>query len=80
MYFIILIIFAGITFFINQKIGIAEFGVVVLLAGYSLLLNRYRRRELVKYIEDVTYNTESAKNNTLMNFPLPIVVFKMADY
>ena len=80
LFLIILIIFAGITFFFIEKLAIAEFGVIGLLIIYSALNARRRRREIVKYIEDATYNAESAKNNTLMNFPLPIVVFNMDDY
>ncbi len=80
LFLIILIIFAVITFFFKEELAITEFVVIAVLIVYSFLNARSRRRELVKYIEDVTYNAESAKNNTLMNFPLPIVVFKMEDY
>ena len=80
LFLIILIIFAAITFFFKEELAITEFVVIAVLIVYSFLNARSRRRELVKYIEDVTYNAESAKNNTLMNFPLPIVVFKMEDY
>jgi len=40
---------------------------------------RKSRRELMQYIEGIMYDAESAKNNTLMNFPLPIAVFKLDD-
>ena len=77
---LIMAVFAAATFFINDTLAIAEIAVIALVALYSFIMNRRQRRELVKYIEDVTYNTESAKNNTLMHFPLPIVVFNMDDY
>ena len=80
LYLIILIIFAAITFIFKQELAIAEIAVIVILIIYSVMTARRRRKELVEYIEDVTYNAESAKNNTLMNFPLPIVVFRMEDY
>jgi c-di-AMP phosphodiesterase-like protein len=80
LFLLILVVFAAITFFFKEELAIAEFGVIAILLVYSFLNSRRRRRELVKYIEDVTYNAESAKNNTLMNFPLPIVVFKLEDY
>ncbi len=80
LFLLILIVFAAVTFFVHQQLAIVEFGIIAILVVYSLLNARSRRRELVQYIEDVTYNTESAKNNTLMNFPLPIIVFKMEDY
>ena len=80
LFLIILTIFAVITLFFRKGLAITEFAVIAVLFVYSFLNARRRRRELVEYIEDLTYNAESAKNNTLMNFPLPIVVFKMEDY
>ncbi len=81
LYLFIMIVFAVITFFFaDQMLAFAEAGVILILIIYSLVDARRRRKKLVAYIEDVTYNTESAKNNTLMNFPLPIVVFKIDDH
>lgn len=80
LYLIIMVIFAVITFFLERNLAIAEAAIILILVVYSLLDARRRRKQLVDYIEDVTYNAESAKNNTLMNFPLPIVVFKMDDH
>lgn len=80
LFLLILLVFAVITFFVREELAFAELAVIAILVVYSMLNARRRRGELVKYIEDVTYNTESAKNNTLMNFPLPIIVFKMEDY
>ena len=80
LYLLIMVVFAGVTFFIDEKLAIAEAAIILILIIYSLLDARRRRKQLVDYIEGVTYNAESAKNNTLMNFPLPIVVFKMDDH
>ena len=33
----------------------------------------------MEYIESVTYDADTAKNNTLMNFPLPMAVFSLND-
>ncbi|MGN1001375.1 MAG: DHH family phosphoesterase [Oscillospiraceae bacterium] len=80
LYLLVLAAFAVATLFFNEILAAIEFAVIALLIIYSLLDMRRRRKQLVDYIEDVTYNTESAKNNTLMNFPLPMVVFKMEDH
>jgi len=80
LFLLILLLFALVSFWFNYTIAIAELAVVAILGVYSLLNTRHQRRELVKFIENVTYNADSAKNNTLMNFPLPIVVFNMQDY
>ena len=80
LFLLIMVVFAVVTFFFNEQLAAIEAIVIALLIIYSLINARHRRRQLVSYLEDVTYNTESAKNNTLMNFPLPIVVFKMSDH
>ena len=79
LFLIIMIAFAVASFFFNETLAFVEAGVIGLLIIYYLLAARKRRKQLVAYIENVTYNAESAKNNTLMNFPLPIVVFKLSD-
>ena len=79
LFILIMVLFAVATFFFNETLAAIEAGVIALLVIYYLLAARHRRRQLVEYIENVTYNAESAKNNTLMNFPLPIVVFNISD-
>ena len=77
---LILAIFAVLTYlFSNPKIAYAEGIVVVLLIIYALIDGRMRRRHLTQYLESVTYNVESAKNDTLLNFPLPMAVFRLSD-
>ena len=79
LFLLIMVAFAVATFFFNETLAAVEAVVIALLVIYYLLAARRRRRQLVEYIENVTYNAESAKNNTLMNFPLPIVVFNISD-
>jgi len=79
LFILIMVLFAAATFFFNETLAAVEAVVIALLVIYYLLAARHRRKQLVEYIENVTYNAESAKNNTLMNFPLPIVVFNMSD-
>ncbi len=79
LFILIMVAFAVATFFFNETLAAVEAIVIALLVIYYLLAARHRRKQLVEYIENVTYNAESAKNNTLMNFPLPIVVFNMSD-
>ncbi len=56
-----------------------EFSFIPIFFIYSLIVSRRKRKQLAAYIESVTYDTETAKNNTLMNFPLPIAVFRLED-
>ena len=85
LYMIFLVLFAGSTLFFKVydldmfNLAIAEGGVILLLLIYTMIIRRRREKQLAAYIESVTYDTENAKNNTLMNFPLPIAVFRLDD-
>jgi len=79
LYFVFLVIFALAAYFFNPKLAYIEGGLVILLAIYSLIVNRRRKRQLQEYIESVTYDAESAKNDSLANFPLPMVAFKLKN-
>ena len=80
LYLIFLVIFAIATLILVRDrwwIAAAEGGVIIALIVYSLILRRSKRKALLRYLESVTYDTESAMNNTLQNFPLPIATFYM---
>lgn len=75
-----LVLFAAVTLSYKQYYIAAAEGVVILaLVIYTLVIKKNRSKQLSAYIESVTYDTENAKNNTLMSFPLPIAVFRMDD-
>ena len=78
-YLIIMLLFAVAGIFFDVRLAQAEFLVLVLLVIYSRFVARRKRRELVEYIDSITYDVQSAKNDTLLNFPLPMVVFKLDD-
>lgn len=74
----LLVIFAVLTFFFGQYgvyLAILEIIVVIGLALYLPVSNRKRSANLLKYIESITSSTESATKGTLLNFPLPVVIF-----
>ena len=80
IYFFVLLAFAAASLFFKMYyLAAAEAGVTVLLLIYALIVRRIREKQLTAYIESVTYDTENAKNNTLVNFPLPIAVFRLDD-
>ena len=82
MCLLIMLIFALVTFFFarfNRYIAYGEAVVTVLLAIYALIRARARQKELQAFVENVTYNAESATNNTLIHFPLPMAVFRLND-
>ena len=79
-YLLFLILFAAASLIVGQYLlAAAEGGIIAALAVYAIVTGRNNRRELMEYIESITYDTETAKNNTLQNFPLPIAVFRLDD-
>ena len=78
LYFIILICFAVATFLFspsNKWLAIGEAVFIVVLLVYTRISARRRNNDLLKYIEDVTYNMDTASRNTLTYFPMPTVIF-----
>ncbi len=76
---VIMGIFAVVSWFYNPMLAYIEAGVMAALIVYSVIRERARRRELQALVESVTYNAESATNNTLIHFPLPMAVFRLGD-
>lgn len=80
LYLFVLVAFAaGALLFGQYVLAAAEGAVLLLLIISSVFSARRRRRELMDYIESVTYDADTAKNNTLLNFPLPMAVFSLND-
>ena len=71
--------FAAVTWFYSPTLAYVEAGVMAALIVYAVVRSRARRRELQALVEQVTYNAESATNNTLIHFPLPMAVFRLGD-
>ena len=80
LYLICLVMFALASLVLEQYYLAAAEGVIcVILMIYAYLVNRKAQKELQKMLESVTYDADTARNNTLANFPLPIAVFRIED-
>ena len=82
-FFIILIIFTAATFILDgryvKELVIAQGCIIVALFIYSRIQNRRRSREIVRELESVIYNLDTAASSSLANFPMPMVVFGLDD-
>ena len=77
LYFVCLVIFAVASAFCrNWVLAAAELIVVVLLYLYFRRSNAQRQKEILKYIENVTCNMDTATKDTMVNAPLPMVIFR----
>lgn len=77
LYFTLLVIFAVATFFIgeNKTLALIEAGIILLAAIYSLIFTRKRNDRMLRYIDSVMENMDSATKSSLAHAPLPVVIF-----
>ena len=69
----------GAVFFEAYILAACEGAACAIIGAVAFLTRHRREKKLKAYIESITYDTENAKNSTLMNFPMPIAVFQLSD-
>ena len=79
LYLLVMAAFAAVSLFFDKRLALVEACILAALIVYTLIRKRARQRELQAFVENVTYNAESATNNTLIHFPLPMAVFRLND-
>ena len=80
LYLICLALFAVASLVIGEYyLAAGEAVVLVILLIYAFVANRKGQKELLKMLESVSYNADTARNNTLTNFPLPMAVFSIEN-
>ena len=75
--FIMLFLFSLSSFFINRWLAVAELVLVLLVYLQFRSSAVKRRKDILKYVENVMYSLDSAAKDSLINFPLPTVVLKL---
>ena len=76
LYFLCLIVFALLSAAFSWPLAGAELAVVACLGLYSREASRRRRREINRYLDSYTGNVETASKDTMVNSPLPMVLFR----
>ncbi|MCI9155468.1 MAG: DHH family phosphoesterase [Lawsonibacter sp.] len=76
LYFICLIAFALLSALFSWPLAGLELAVVACLALYSRENAQRRRREINKYLDNYTGTVDSATKDTMINSPLPMVLFR----
>lgn len=62
---------------LNIWIGISGFLLLTFLVLYNFRSSYIRQKEITRYIENLTLNIDSATKDTLLNFPMPLVVVEL---
>ena len=76
LYFVILILFALASALFSIPLAVLEAVVVLILGLYTRTSGHKRRREITKYIENITGNVDVATKDTMVNSPLPMGIFR----
>lgn len=79
LYFVILILFALASALFSIPLAVLEAVVVLILGLYTRTSGHKRRREITKYIENITGNVDVATKDTMVNSPLPMVIFPSGE-
>ncbi len=77
LYFIVMLIFTAAAA-VRKEYALAavELAATVGLYFYFQRSNAHRRKEILKYIDSVSYNVDAATKDTMLNAPLPMVIFR----
>ena len=76
LYFVFLLLFAEVSALFSVAVAVIEAAVVAVLYLYFRRSNAQRQKEIIKYIESVTCNMDTATKDTMVNAPLPMVIFR----
>ncbi len=75
-YFLCLALFTAVAVPIQPLLAAAETAALVLLYFYYRSQSARRRRNVMQYIETITGGVDSINKNSILNTPLPVVVFR----
>ena len=76
LYFVCLALFALASAATDPVLAIVEGVVILVLYIYFRRTNAQRQKEILKYIDNITCNVDVATKDTMINAPLPMVIFR----
>ena len=76
LYFVCLVLFALISAFFSIPLAMVELAAILALAVYSRQHTNRCRREIARYLENVTGTVDTATKDTMANSPLPMIIFR----
>ena len=62
---------------LNPLVAVPGYVLFIFLVIYNYKSNHIRTREITKYIETLTFNIDCASKETLLNFPMPLVLAEL---
>ena len=76
LYFLCMVLFCCAAAVVSPLLALVEAAVIVALYAYFTKANQKRRQGILQYIDSLTGSVDTASKSTLINSPLPIMVFR----
>ncbi len=78
IYLGVILIFAALSFFFGNKyVGLAEIFVFVGLLVFDVIRNAKKRKQIIEYMQNLTYHADTAAKDSLLHFPMPITILRI---
>ena len=77
LYFIVIVLFAASAALIDYYLAAGYALVGLILFAYSKFTRHRQKKALLGYLEELSYNVESVKKDNMVNFPMPMVIFRL---
>jgi c-di-AMP phosphodiesterase-like protein len=77
IYLITVLLLSVILIILNLTAGIIGLSAFFILLVFYIGSSMKRQKDIVKYLEDLTFNIDAATKDTLLNFPMPLVVSEL---
>jgi len=76
-YLWIILLLVSVIAWLEWRIAIPGFLLLIFLTYYNISSNSKRKVEIASYIENLNFNIDAATKDTLLNFPMPLVVTEL---
>ncbi|HHV59477.1 MAG TPA: phosphoesterase [Clostridiaceae bacterium] len=76
-YLWIIFIFLVVIALLEWRVAVPGSLLFIFLIYHYLRTNYLRQKEITRYIENLTFNTDTAAKDTLLNFPMPLVIMEL---
>ncbi|RCX21030.1 c-di-AMP phosphodiesterase-like protein [Anaerobacterium chartisolvens] len=76
-YLWVIFILAVVITVLDWRVSVPCYLLLAALVYYNFRSNYVRQKEITKYIENLTLNIDTATKDTLLNFPMPLVVIEL---
>lgn len=76
-YLWVILVLVAVIGVLNWLIAIPGLVLLIALVYYHFRSNYRRKHEITRYIENLMFNIDTATKDTLLNFPMPLVVIQL---